>query len=99
MIMWMLLAVLLVPPLQPPQVQIEALVDSLYTEALEELPRHAIVTRESVRIFYHIERPTGYWGVWLVVRYTEGISKGQIFNAGALGPPHLRPPDRWERNQ
>jgi hypothetical protein len=90
-----------IPTLFPPQAEIDALVVKLNAEAMEEVPDHGIVYRQSVRVFYHIERDKdndrGYWGVWLVIRYWDGLTKDQVFKAGALKPPHPNPPNEWER--
>ena len=75
-----------IPTLDPPQQKIEALVDSLHARALSSLPPYAQLTRESVRVFYHLEAPGGYWGAWVVIKYVDNGARNQAFAAGSIDP-------------
>lgn len=71
-----------VPVIEPPQRALELLVDQLTVWGMERVPEGAEVYRQNIRIFYHIEFDSNFWGAYIRI-FHHGPGK-PIFEIGSL---------------
>lgn len=87
------------PLIMPPQDALETLVDELFARGRARVPAGEMITREYVRIFYHIELEApnlGFWGAYIRIFHTGPGKPKPIFEIDDLGPGRRKKVDDFE---